>query len=146
MYQIQLKMTNSLRLPFQVASPTLSLVFSLLHFRRKVLGVLTAIANMAEYEFSELSDNEAIKKEYRGYPGGLVRLKKGDWILKPATAELLPEYKSMEVRQSDVWIVTYPKVFLSTLRWLEGYWRSYLSPSVWDDLEPRADLASGTWC
>ena len=66
---------------------------------------------MAEYEFSELSDNEAIKKEYRGYPGGLVRLKKGDWILKPATAELLPEYKSMEVRKSDVWIVTYPKVF-----------------------------------
>ena len=65
---------------------------------------------MEEYEFSELSDNEAIKKEYRGYPGGLVRLKKGDWILKPATAELLPEYKSMEVRQSDVWIVTYPKV------------------------------------
>ena len=101
---------------------------------------------MEEYEFSELSDNEAIKKEYRGYPGGLVRLKKGDWILKPATAELLPEYKSMEVRQSDVWIVTYPKVFLSTLRWLEGDWRSYLSPSVWDHLEPRADLASGTWC
>ena len=71
---------------------------------------------MAEYEFSELSDNEAIKREYRGYPGGLVRLKKGDWILQPATAELLPEYKSMEVRKSDVWIVTYPKVVLFTLR------------------------------
>ena len=57
---------------------------------------------MADYEFSELEDNEAIKREYRGYPGGLV--------LQSATAKLLPEYKSMEVRQSDVWIVTYPKV------------------------------------
>ena len=35
---------------------------------------------------------------------------KGDWVMQPATAKLLPEYKSMEVRQSDVWIVTYPKV------------------------------------
>ena len=75
---------------------------------------------MAEYEFSELSDNEAIKREYRGYPGGLVCLNKGDWILQPATAELLPEYKSMEVRKSDVWIVTYSKVFLSTQRRLEA--------------------------
>ena len=65
---------------------------------------------MADNEFSELVDNEAIKREYRGYSGGLVRLKKGSWILQPATAKLLPEYKSMEVRQSDVWIVTYPKV------------------------------------
>ena len=71
---------------------------------------MTAIANMEDYEFSELEDNEAIKREYRGYPGGLVRLKKGDWTLQPATAKLLPEYRSMEVRQSDVWIVTYPKV------------------------------------
>ena len=78
-------------------------------FRLKVLGAI-AIANMEDYEFSELEDNEAIKKEYRGYPGGLVRLKKGDWTLQPATAKLLPEYKSMEVRQSDIWIVTYPKV------------------------------------
>ena len=65
---------------------------------------------MADNEFSELVDNEAIKREYLGYSGGLVRLKKGNWILQPATAKLLPEYKSMEVRQTDVWIVTYPKV------------------------------------
>lgn len=71
---------------------------------------MTAIANMEDYEFSELEDNEAIKREYRGYPGGLVRLNKGKWTLQPATAKLLPEYRSMEVRQSDVWIVTYPKV------------------------------------
>ena len=68
---------------------------------------------MAEYEFLELEDNEAIKAEYKGYVDGLVRLKKGSWVLQPATAKLLPEYKSMEVRQSDVWIVTYPKVIFS---------------------------------
>ena len=79
-------------------------------FQKKISGALDSIANMADYEYSELEDNEAIKKEYRGYSGGLVRLKKGDWTLQPATAKLLPEYKSMEVRQSDVWIVTYPKV------------------------------------
>ena len=65
---------------------------------------------MAIANFSELEDNEAIKREYKGYSGGLVRMEKGDWVLQPATAKLLPDYKSMEVRQSDVWIVTYPKV------------------------------------
>ena len=72
---------------------------------------------MADFEFSELEDNEAIKREYRGYVGGLVRLKKGDWTMQPATAKLLPEYKAMEIRQSDVWIVTYPKVSLNWLIW-----------------------------
>ena len=79
-------------------------------FQKKGSGSSTWVANMAEYEFSELEDNEAIKREYRGYSDGLVRLKKGDWTFQPSTAKLLPEYKSMEVRQSDVWIVTYPKV------------------------------------
>ena len=89
-------------------------------FQKKNSGALDPIANMAsDYEYSELEDNEAIKKEYRGYPGGLVRLKKGHWTLQPATAKLLPEYKLMEVRQSDIWIVTYPKV---------GWGRSLLVP------------------
>ena len=97
---------------------------------------------MADFEFSELEDNEAIKREYRGYVGGLVRLKKGDWTMQPATAKLLPEYKAMEIRQSDVWIVTYPKVNLNRLVWFY----LYISFSVWNDLEPRADMAGGPWC
>ena len=111
MEQIQLKMTNCSSLLYTKTYHSLSASLYMVTFQKKDSGALDPIANMAsDYEFSELEDNEAIKKEYRGYPGGLVRLKKGDWTLQPATAKLLPEYKSMEVRQSDIWIVTYPKV------------------------------------
>ena len=62
------------------------------------------------YTFTELEDNEAIKAEFLGYTEGLMQSNPGDWILQPATTALVPAYRSMEVRDSDVWIVTYPKV------------------------------------
>jgi len=62
-----------------------------------------------KYQFMELEDNETIKAEYTGYKEGLVRSIPGDWTMLPATAALVPDYMEMEVRPSDVWIVTYPK-------------------------------------
>ena len=54
--------------------------------------------------------DESSSGQFEGYTEGLVRASLGDWVLVPATSRLLKEYKSMEIRPSDVWIVTYPKV------------------------------------
>ena len=68
------------------------------------------MAGEVHYQFSELADNPAIQAEFLGYSDGLVRSSPGDWVLLPTTAALVPQYQAMEVRQDDVWIVTYPKV------------------------------------
>ena len=33
-----------------------------------------------DFDYAELEDNDAIKREYTGYSGGLVRLKKGEFF------------------------------------------------------------------
>ena len=40
------------------------------------------MASMGDFDFdyAELEDNDAIKREYTGYSGGLVRLKKGEFF------------------------------------------------------------------
>ena len=35
---------------------------------------------MEDFDYAELEDNDAIKREYTGYSGGLVRLKKGEFF------------------------------------------------------------------
>jgi len=67
------------------------------------------MAEQPKYTFSDLEDNASIKAEYLGYKDGLVRSNPGDWTMLPSTAAMVPEYMDMEVRASDVWIVTYPK-------------------------------------
>ena len=84
---------------------------------------------MAEWQVIE--DNEQIKAEFTGYKDGAVRLKEGGWAMLPTTAAMIDTYKvlqqlqglqdtkycrqlshllqSMEVRASDIWVVTQPK-------------------------------------
>ena len=62
------------------------------------------------HSFTELEDNEAIKREFRGYPDGLMRSNPGGWILQPNTVASLDAFRTMNVRDTDIWIVTYPKV------------------------------------
>ena len=57
-----------------------------------------------------LEDSASIQQEFPGYREGLVRTVAGGWVLAPHTVSLLPEYRAMEVRDGDVWVVTYPKV------------------------------------
>merc|ERR1711936_149922 len=56
-----------------------------------------------------IEDNEQIKAEFTGYKDGAVRLKEGGWAMLPTTAAMIDTYKSMEVRASDIWVVTQPK-------------------------------------
>ena len=71
--------------------------------------------------------DESASGQFEGYTEGLMRTRQGDWVLVPATARLLKEYKSMEIRPSDVWIVIYPKV---TTYSLEKYRYLTLLPPV----------------
>ena len=57
-----------------------------------------------------LESSAAIQSEFPGYKEGLVKTVAGGWVLAPHTVSLLPEYRAMEVRDGDVWVVTYPKV------------------------------------
>ena len=91
------------------------------------------MARAQAHTFVELEDNEAIRRECLGYTGGLVRADPGDWVLQPATAALAGEYRAMEVREEDVWIVTYPKVRPEYPP----------SPPVRDHVDPGASLAGG---
>ena len=59
--------------------------------------------------WSEVEQNNEIKKEFKGYQHGLVRSYPGEWTMKPETAKLVPTYSTMKVRPTDIWVVTYPK-------------------------------------
>merc|ERR1711892_345448 len=65
--------------------------------------------NKMEIAWAEVEDNEGIKREFSGYQNGLVRCTHGGWTMKPETAGMVPTYSKLEVRPSDVWVVTYPK-------------------------------------
>ena len=62
-----------------------------------------------EFVWSEVEDNDAIKAECKGYKAGLVRSDPGGWTMQPTTAAMCPTFASMDVRQNDVWVVSYPK-------------------------------------
>jgi hypothetical protein len=62
-----------------------------------------------ELAWEEVEENEEIKKGFTGYRDGLVTSTPGGWTMLPTTANLIPKISKMEVRPSDVWVVTYPK-------------------------------------
>merc|ERR1711976_92219 len=56
-----------------------------------------------------IEDNDNIKKEFKGYPDGLVRCGDTGLAILPTTAQFMQDYKTMQIRESDIWVVTYPK-------------------------------------
>jgi len=62
-----------------------------------------------DMNWNPVQDNEKIKKEFLGYRDGLVQSAEGNWTMLPTTAKLVPTIMDMEVRDDDVWVVTYPK-------------------------------------
>jgi len=59
--------------------------------------------------FDVIEENDEIKEEFKGYKNGLVRYGKERWCFLKSTAAMMQEYKNLEVRSTDIWVVTYPK-------------------------------------
>jgi hypothetical protein len=64
------------------------------------------------FEFSPLPNNASIVRDFLGYEelGGLVRGDPGGWVLGGRYGqEWAGDIYNMELREDDVWVVSYPK-------------------------------------
>jgi len=67
------------------------------------------ILDRHSFDFSFPERNEQIKDQFLGFREGLVSSHPGNWMMTCATAETIEDIRSMEVRDDDIWLVTYPK-------------------------------------
>ena len=53
--------------------------------------------------WTEVEQNDEIKKEFKGYQHGLVRSYPGGWTMKPETAKLVPTIRHVGGDLPQVW-------------------------------------------
>ncbi|TRY71899.1 hypothetical protein TCAL_16218 [Tigriopus californicus] len=68
-----------------------------------------ALVRKFPFDFIPLRENAQIQKDFLGYTRGLVQCQPEGWIFGGFFTEHAERIYNMEVRDNDVWIVSYPK-------------------------------------